>query len=185
MLNKIFKKEGWSIAAAVAMSLSSAYAADANTQPLDEAPDFPNVNLVEKAPDHNSGAVQKWVLGGCLDTKTNAKACEDRAAIVVYGGEDGYAKAAYNAAVRLDNENIPVAFIRANDNDTVRSTASIGIYANGELGAGFISESKIGLVDATLAAVSDVEQKTYDAALDTYNTKIKPMTLTSLSLNRN
>ncbi len=56
---------------------------------------------------------------------------EDKLTFVVHGGNRKLQMAAYRVAQRLDDENIPVAFLLAPDEDNIENTMSVAFYAKG------------------------------------------------------
>lgn len=136
---------------------------------------FPQVDLT----GHNPALVDSWVKRGCPDTKTNTNKCEDRVALVSYGGEDGYSNAILQAAKRLDRESIPVAFIRAADNDDNSDNVTVSAYSLGKHQNGFESSSEYTYFDESYAERNGIEDMAYNLAEDVYDTTLKPIVLSA------
>ena len=131
-------------------------------------PSFPKVNLIGRDP----ALVDSWVKRGCPDTKTETNKCEGRLTLVSYGGEDGYGDAVLRAAERLDREGIPVAFIRASDNNDDPTNATVSAYAQGEWQEGLESSSDYTFFDQDFIQRNNTEQTVYDMGKRVYRVEI-------------
>ena len=108
MLNKGFK----TLAMGTALALSAAFAA-----PAMAGKDFVRQDL------RGEETTVVELVGASLS--------KDKLTFVVHGGNKNLMMAAYRVAQRLDDENVPVAFLLAPDRDGSPITMHVDYYANG------------------------------------------------------
>ena len=129
MSNRLFK-----MAAAPALalaSLSSAAvpfaAANAQERPVAAQPVAANTNVqqVSFATFNDSNRSVRFVQAGA------AEASRDKIAIIVWGGNRDLQQQAYNAALDLRDQGIPLAFIVGPDLNGVDADANFQVYARG------------------------------------------------------
>lgn len=129
--------------------------------------------IAQNLSKHSSGTAENWVTGGCKDSK-DVQQCKNRVMIVVYGGDNSFAKASYNAAVRLDSEGIPVGWVRSRDNNDNTSDAIVATYVNVEASKAVTLDTTYLGVNDTTVGHTNIEDGVYEQGLATYIEKLAP-----------